>query len=146
YVHYLNLQATKTTDEDLKVLINTIQLALFTNDLSQLGANLKGLYRQTWEAIVSRVETEGIDPRIFRAIILNTLTILGPAPHRRSIWRNDLMEVRNQATASGNPNMISLLDAVIGLLDAGGNPAGLGEGLKGIYAKTWQAILEKLGN
>ena len=40
--------------------------------------------------------------------------------------------------------MAALLDAVIGLLDASGNPAGLGERLKGIYAKTWQTIMEGL--
>ena len=39
---------------------------------------------------------------------------------------------------------MALLEEVIGLLDAGGNPAELGEGLKGIYAKTWQAIIEGL--
>ncbi len=37
-----------------------------------------------------------------------------------------------------------LLDAVIGLLDAGGNSAGLGEGLTGIYARIWQNIVEQL--
>jgi hypothetical protein len=35
---------------------------------------------------------------------------------------------------------------VIGLLDAGGNPTGLGYNLKGLYAKTWQEIVEKLGS
>ncbi len=40
--------------------------------------------------------------------------------------------------------MTALLDAVIGLLDAGGNPAGLGQGLKGVYARTWQAVVEHL--
>jgi len=39
---------------------------------------------------------------------------------------------------------MALLDAVIGLLDAGGDPAGLGEGLTGVYAQTWQAIVEQL--
>ena len=42
--------------------------------------------------------------------------------------------------------MVALLDAVIGLLDAGGNPAGLGEGLQGIYAQTWQGIVQGLPN
>ena len=40
--------------------------------------------------------------------------------------------------------MATLLDAVIGLLDAGGDSAGLGEDLKGIDAKAWQAIVERL--
>ncbi len=40
--------------------------------------------------------------------------------------------------------MAGLLDAVIGLLDTDGNPAGLGEGLQGIYVHTWQAIVQRL--
>ena len=57
---------------------------------------------------------------------------------------DEVKEIRNQATAGGNRNMVALLEAVIGLLDAGGNPAGLGEGLAGVYAKTWQAIVGQL--
>jgi len=40
--------------------------------------------------------------------------------------------------------MVALLEAVIGLLDASGNLIGLGEGLWGIYAETWQAIVSQL--
>jgi hypothetical protein len=42
--------------------------------------------------------------------------------------------------------MAALLDAVIGLLDAGGKPERLGNGLKGIYANIWRAIVEHLPN
>jgi hypothetical protein len=41
-------------------------------------------------------------------------------------------------------DLVALLDAIIGLLDAGGNPDGLGTNLEGIYAQTWQAIVEQL--
>jgi hypothetical protein len=37
--------------------------------------------------------------------------------------------------------MVSLLDAILGLLDTGGNPTGLGANLKGIYAQTWREII-----
>jgi hypothetical protein len=40
--------------------------------------------------------------------------------------------------------MASLLDAVTGLLDEGVNPTELGNNLKGLYAKTWREIVEKL--
>jgi len=40
--------------------------------------------------------------------------------------------------------MVSLLDAVIGLLDAGGKPEELGEELKGINANIWQTIVQHL--
>jgi len=144
HMQYLAAMANETTDEDLEALINTIQLALFSKDLSQFGRELKGVYRQAWEAIVTAVEAGGVDPRTFEAIISNTLAVLGPASERRSEWRNNLVTIRNQSTAGGNRNMVALLEAVIGLLDAGGNPAGLGEGLAGVYAKTWQGIVGQL--
>jgi tetratricopeptide (TPR) repeat protein len=144
HAQYLSMLAAQTTDEGLKALINVIQLALFSKDLSQLGRDLKGVYQQTWEAIVVGVESGGVDPRVFDAIINNTLSVLGPASHQRSEWRNNLVELRNQSTTMGDRNMAALVDAAIGLLDAGGNPTGLGEDLRGVYAKTWQEIVEKL--
>jgi tetratricopeptide (TPR) repeat protein len=144
HVQYLTEQAAQTTDEELKVLINTIQLALFGSDLSQLGQNLSGAYKQAWEAIVLGVETEGIDPELFEAIVRNTLTVLGPAADKRGEWCNNLAQIRSQAIEAGAQQLVALVDAVIGLLDAGGNSSGLGANLTGIYAKTWQAILERL--
>jgi len=144
HAQYLSGQLAQATDEGLKALINTIQLALFSQDLSQLGRDLKGVYREAWETIVTSVEAGGVDPRLFEAIINNTPAVLGPAANRRSDWRNNLVEVRNQATVQGNRNLVGLLDAVIGLLDAGGNPTGLGESLSGVYARMWQEIVRKL--
>jgi len=143
HAQYLTAQATETIDEGMQALIRTIQLALFEKDLSQLGHDLHGIYRQAWETIAIVVETGGVDPHLFDFIINNTLAVLGPSSHHRSEWRNNLAAMRNQATAQGIRHLVTLLDAVIGLLNAGGNPTGLGEGLKGIYAKTWQAIVER---
>jgi tetratricopeptide (TPR) repeat protein len=144
HMQYLATQANETTDEDLKALLATIQLALFSQDLSQHGRDLKGVYREAWEAIVTSVEAGGVDSRLFETIVSNTLAVLGPAASRRSDWRNNLVEVRNQATVRGNRNLVGLLDAVIGLVDAGGIPTGLGEGLSGVYARTWQEIVRRL--
>ncbi len=146
HAQYLMAQAAQTEDEELKALLNVIQLALFSKDFSQLGRDLHGVYRQAWEGIAATVEAGGVDPRLFEAMARNTLSVLGPASNRRSEWRNNLVELRNQATAQGNRNMVALTEAVIGLLDAGGNPAGLGEGLQGIYAQTWQGIVQGLPN
>ncbi len=144
YAQYLMTQTVQATDEDLKALLNVIQLALFSTDLSQFGHDLRGVYREAWETIAASVEAGGVDPRLFEVIARNTLGILGPAADTRSEWRSNLVELLHQATAHGDYNLMALLEEVIGLLDAGGNPAGLGEGLKGIYAKTWQAIIEGL--
>jgi hypothetical protein len=46
----------------------------------------------------------------------------------------------------GDLNLPALLDVVSGHLGASGNSTGLGHDLKGLYAKTWQEIVEKLGS
>jgi len=70
--------------------------------------------------------------------------VLGPAADKRSAWRENLIQIKDQATEGDAKELVELLDAVIGLLDAGGSPAGLGTNLKGVYARTWQAIVEQL--
>jgi len=139
---YLTTMGAQTTDEELKALINTIQLALFGGDLSQHSQNLNGVYRQAWETIVAVVETGGVDPRLLALITNETLAALGPAADQRDRWRDQLLEIKAQATEGNAQGLIALIDAVIGLLDAGGDPAGLGEGLRGVYARAWQAIVE----
>src|SRR5437588_123005 len=105
HMQYLTALASETTDADLKALVNTIQLALFSKDLSQFGRDLKGVYRQAWEAVAATVEAGGVDPETFEAIISNTLAVLGPASERRSEWRNNLFTIRNQLTAGGHRNV-----------------------------------------
>jgi tetratricopeptide (TPR) repeat protein len=144
HVQYLTEQAARATDEGLKAFINTIQLALFGSDLSRLGQNLSGIYKQAWEAIVLGVKTEGVDPQLFEQIVHNTSVVLGPAADKRGEWRDNLTQIRSQAIDTGAQQLVALVDAVIGLLDAGGNPTGLGTGLTGIYAKTWQKIVQGL--
>ncbi len=144
HVQYLTAMSAQTTDEGLKALLQVIQLGLFGSDLSQLGQNLSGVYRQAWEAIVIGVETGGVDPRLFEMIVQNTLAVLGPAADQLSEWREALMQIRSQAMEEEAHDLVALLDAVIRLLDGGGNPAGLGTNLKGMYARTWQAIVEHI--
>jgi tetratricopeptide (TPR) repeat protein len=62
HMQYLATLTAQTTDEGLKALINTVQLALFGSDLSQLGQDLHGVYRQAWDAIVEGVKTKGEMP------------------------------------------------------------------------------------
>jgi hypothetical protein len=77
-------------------------------------------------------------------IIQHTLAVLGPAADQMDTWREYLTQLRSQANEGGAQDLVALIDAVIGLLDAGGNPDGLGTNLKGVYARTWQAIVEQL--
>jgi hypothetical protein len=72
--------------------------------------------------------------------------VLEPAAERRDEWRDALTQIKNQAVERDTQDLVALLDAVIGLLDAGGNPAGLGTNLTGAYALTWQTIVENLSS
>jgi tetratricopeptide (TPR) repeat protein len=141
---YLSTMSAQTTDDELKALLQVIQLGLFSSDLSQLGENLSGVYRQAWETIVVGGESGGVDPRLFEMIIQNTLAVLGPAEDQFDKWRESLTQFGKQANEGDARELVALVDAVIGLLDAGGNPAGLGTSLTGVYARTWQAIVEQL--
>jgi hypothetical protein len=105
---------------------------------------LSGVYRQAWEAILVGVESGGVDPHLFEMIIRNTLAVLGPAAEKLGEWRETLTQIKGQAEEGDRQDLVALLDAVIGLLDAGGNPAGLGMALASIYAQTWQTIIEQL--
>ena len=87
-------------------------------------------------------ETEEED--LFALLINNTLAVLGPAQERLHEWREVLVQMRGQASEGGELDLVALYDAIIGLLDAGGNPAGLGGGLTGEYARVWQEIVGRL--
>ncbi len=141
---YLTAMGTQTTDEQLKSLLQVIQLGLFGSDLSHLGENLSGVYRQAWEAIVIGVESGGVDPRLFNMIVQNTLAVLGPTTEKRCEWRENLIQLKGQATEGGAPDFVALLDAILGLMDAGGNPKELGTNLTGVYAQIWQTVVERL--
>jgi hypothetical protein len=144
HVQYLTTMSAQTMDEGLKALLQVIQLGLFGSDLSQLSQNLSGVYRQAWEAIVVGVESEGVYPRLFAMIIQNTLTVLGSSADQLDEWREALTQIRSQAVEGDVQELVALVDAVVGVLDAGGNPAGLGTNLTGVYEQTWQTIVEQL--
>ena len=92
------------------------------------------------------VETGGVDPRLLVMIVQNTLAVLGPQADQLDKWRENLIQLKSQATEGAAQNLVALLDAVIGLLDAGGNPAGLGTNLKGVYERTWQTMVENVSS
>jgi hypothetical protein len=132
------------SDPDLKAFLNAIQMALFGGDLTALGANLSGVYRTAWDTIAQTVEAGSIDPKLLEAIASNTIAVFGAASGQRSQWRDQAGQLRNAATAQGARGLASLMDAVIGLLDANGDPSGLGDGLQGVYARVWAEIVAGL--
>ena len=77
-------------------------------------------------------------------IVNNTVAVLGPAADRRSEWRSSLVQIRNQAVSTPDQNMVDLMDVILALLDAGGDPDGLGDDLQGVHAQTWLNILAQL--
>jgi len=144
HAQYLNTISTQAADEGLKAFLQTIQLGLFGGDLSQFGQNLRGVYRKAWGMIIMGVETGSINPGLIEIIVHNTRAVLGSASDKRDEWRSALTQMRNQAMEEDTSELVALLDAVIGLLDAKGNPIGLGTNLTGVYAQIWQAIVERI--
>ncbi len=140
HVQYLTEMSTSATDAGLKALFQVIQLALFGGNLSQVGQNLSGVYKEAWEMIVLGVEAGGVDPRLLSMIAQNTVAVFGPAAEQQGAWRDTLLQIKSDATEKENAQLVALVDAVIGLLDAGGKPEALGASLTGIYAQVWQAI------
>lgn len=74
-------------------------------------------------------------------IVLNTCAVLGPASERRDEWHLSLEQMRKEAVEVGAQGAVALLDAVIQLLDADGDPTGLGRGLTRVYAQVWQELI-----
>jgi tetratricopeptide (TPR) repeat protein len=145
HVQYLNALADGSNVPDLKALIHAIQTALFGGDLVLLGAGLVGPYAEACAAIVAGVTYDGLDPRLFATISDNTLAVLGPSIAQRDQWRRELAQLQVQAEQD-KPGLAALTGALGALLDAGGDTQGLGTGLRGIYATTWQTIVEQLGS
>jgi hypothetical protein len=131
-------------DTGLRALLSVIQAALVGGDLAELGRGLTGVYTQVWHTITVAVSGEDTGVAMLSTIASNTLAVLGPMPERRSEWRSTLVSLRNQATVQGDRPLIAFLDAVLGLLDAGGNPTGLGQGFAGVYAAVWLGIVNGL--
>ncbi len=142
HLQYLTEMSKQVTDEGVKALIETIQLALFGGKLEQLGQSLEGVYRAAWETIVQFVETGGVDPRLLAMIVQNTRAVLGPAAGQRDEWREALVQLKGQMAERGADELVKLIEAVIALLDAGGKADGLGANLTGVYARAWDAIVE----
>ena len=144
HARYLAELAATVTDPDYQALIGALQSALVGGDLSQAGQNLRGIYAHAWRSMLAARATGGVEPEQLDAIIHNTRAVLTRAPERKAEWRADLARERRQATAESAQPYAAFLEAVLGLLDAGGNPAGLGAGLQGVYVQLWQTLVEGL--
>ena len=56
-MQYLTSLTANTDDEQLKALVNAIQLAMFGGDMAQLGKDLTGVYKVSWDIIVANAGT-----------------------------------------------------------------------------------------
>jgi hypothetical protein len=81
-----------------------------------------------------------------RAVIVNnTRVVLRETENesQRAEWWETLMQLRDSALQAGDNALVAFIEEVVSLLDARGNPNGLGGKLDGMYAAAWQAILQK---
>ncbi|HET8846482.1 MAG TPA: hypothetical protein VFN35_33775, partial [Ktedonobacteraceae bacterium] len=58
FLPYLITLASQTADEPFRLLLVTLQQALIGMELSQLGQNLTGNYKDAWEAILRGIKAE----------------------------------------------------------------------------------------
>jgi tetratricopeptide (TPR) repeat protein len=135
-------QAQQSSDRDLLAFYRALQTALVGGNVAEAGRGLTGLYAQAWAALLA--ELSGGLQGFLAAAIQNTLTVLGPAAAQRLAWRGNLTTLRQRADGVGDADLTAFAAALIALLDADGNPAGLGAGLVAPYADAWQAILTRL--
>ena len=85
-------------------------------------------------------EPDPVDDALLETLTNNTAAVLGPVVDRRSQWRGQLVSLRNAGVAQGRSDFVALLDAHLALLDAEGDPTGLGVGLVDRYAVAWQQL------
>jgi hypothetical protein len=126
---------------DWAAFVAAIETVLFGTDVAAAGGGLDGPYRAAWNQLVALTAKDGPLMKTLGLLANNTRAVLGPAAAQRMAWRDGMVQLRNAATADGDRPMVRLLDALIGLLDAGGDPTGLGEGLGGAFLAAWQVAL-----
>jgi len=88
------------------------------------------------------LEDDAPNPYIF--LIHNTLAVLGPNPEKQHEWQDTLLELKNMAMLDGADKLAALLATLIDLLNAVGNPEGLGTNLEGMQAHVWQELVAHL--
>ncbi|GCE23556.1 hypothetical protein KDK_73560 [Dictyobacter kobayashii] len=76
--------------------------------------------------------------------ITNTVAVLGPKREHLPWWREMVVQMKFQASKQDMKEFVAFLDAVIKLLDAQGDPTGLGEQLAQGHAQVWQKIIQQL--
>lgn len=98
-----------------------------------------------WGPNYEQDKIEGDDLELVRSMCTNTLAVLTNAPEHRQAIRSDLVRGRDALRQLwGEQKMTALADALIGLIDADGDPRGLGENLKGDYRKAWRTVIAGL--
>ncbi len=113
----------------------------YTDALTRIQAGIAAAGVQDDELFPTAESSE----RLGETIVSNTLAVLGSRRERLSEWRMALLDLKEQIAQADEQQLVALLDAIVDLLDAGGNPAGLGADLAGDYAQVWQALVEALG-
>lgn len=69
-----------------------------------------------------------------------TLNISRPNDPRRAAWLTQLAAYRGNPQAE--PDLVRFLDTCTALIEANGDPSGLGADLTGHYARVWAVILQ----
>ena len=128
------------TDPEAQAFIRAMQMALFGGDLRALKSNLGGTYAELWEALIFNV-IAGEQAGLLMTLVNNTRAVLGPAASQKAEWRANLIALREQVLQAKDNDLLAFIEALIRLLDADGRAAGLGVGLRGVYADLWRQLV-----
>ncbi len=60
------------------------------------------------------MESGGVDPRVFDAIVNNIFAVLGPAVHQQGEWRNNLFELGEKSTTMEDRHMAACSMVLLG--------------------------------
>jgi tetratricopeptide (TPR) repeat protein len=107
-------------------------------------SNLLEIMRAGVSNTVQADDSEDDVSDLYIFLIHNTLAVLGPNPEKKKEWHDTLLELKNMAMQDDADKLTALLTTVIDLLNAGGNPEGLGTNLEGKQAQVWETLVAHL--
>src|SRR6266487_5445776 len=94
-------------------------------------------------------EPDDSNLNLLRTVIKNTLAVFTNSKDQKDVWRSDLVKARSQFMMvvpflPSDRGLVAFFSAVIDLLDADGDPLGLGDHLTGEYREAWHALIVTL--
>lgn len=140
-------QAKQAGDTEMVELLGAVARLLEGEEIAAIHMTATGPYAACWHEIVEwmaegSVETPPPPMDMFHAIAHNTIAVLEGLPVPRAAWMEHVRRVRVQAEDLGDRSLVTLMDAILRLLE-GDPPAAINPPLEGPYLACWQQIVDE---